>query len=797
MLKRWWKDLLSDFEKFLVKPRSRSSIIKLIYIFFIATLLLSSYLLYGTRAGKVFQYQTGDIAEEDIIVKKDIRYELKDETDKLRSHAYETTELLFNRNYDIYRKVVRDLTAELNDILNLKGENKYEMAQERHPFLRRSDLITRDDFMQIYSDTNRYTTVPWAIEFATLVFDNYAIIDKPFTPPNTPELHQFLVKTIPSTNETQTELRWEWDKLIYSKDIFKYQNYSRLSKLGSQNTNKRVSSGVKKLIILRVLQHYYANPYLFYNETETLKRKEQAAAAIKPVYSILKKGLIIARAGDPIDSFKLNQINTLNLSQEKSGTTNILGGFLIQFLILFGISYYIYKFSEFSMRDVASYIILISILYMILLTSFGLSNGLVFQGDHIYFALLVPVGFLSTSISLLLGARVAFATGIYVSLFLFQLSNNEFATFVISLMWTVIGIYTTANMEKRTQLFGVAFLSGLVISVTVVGLDLNLDLFGVGTGQRIMAAFLNAFLSIVLATGFLPLYESIFNLPTRFRLMELSDMNHPLLKQLSTEAPSSYAHSLMMASLSEKAVSAIGGDTLLTRVGCLYHDIGKMNNAAIYAENKDLEIYAGVDVGLSTEEYARTIIKHVTDGITMARQFRLPEKIVSFIPEHHGTSVIHYFYHKALKEAKKNKPVDKRMFQYPGPKPRSKETAVVMMADSIEAASRSLTGQGKEKFEELIDQIVDAKMNDRQFDDSTLTLTDIKKIKESFLEVLISTIHLRPKSPTRSSTENLEKKQSSQSTATAATEKGKNSSEKTTPSRKKNQKLETRQEKAS
>jgi putative nucleotidyltransferase with HDIG domain len=242
--------------------------------------------------------------------------------------------------------------------------------------------------------------------------------------------------------------------------------------------------------------------------------------------------------------------------------------------------------------------------------------------------------------------------------------------------------------------------------------------------------------------------------------MELSDINNPLLKQLSTEAPSSYSHSLLMASMSEKAVSAIGGDTLLTRVGCLYHDIGKMLNAGIYAENKNLEDFSNSAIGYTPEEYARTIIRHVNDGIELGRQHRLPEKIISFIPEHHGTSLMHYFYHETLKKisGKRHKPPDKKLFQYPGPKPQSKETAIVMIADSIEAASRSIIDPSKENYIKLIENIIKIKNDEGQLDECNLTMNEVRIIKDSFLETLLSTFHMRPKYPSKSRTRQLEKK---------------------------------------
>lgn len=782
MLRNRFKRMLIRVEEFLLKPRPRGDLRKVVYIFFAATLFITTYFLAAPYIGNNIEYKIGDIAIEDIRINRDIRYELPKETEKVRSEAFEKGRYVFDRDYQALRNITNELNAEFKRFLStIKETNDPELIMLRFPSLRNLKSVSPED-LTIAAEKERYrnSMVSWAAGFATLVFDNYGLLDKPFEEMENLEKVGASIRTI-GGSESTNEFSWNSSRIIYHRDIFNFVNYALITELAERDFQAPISEEAKKIAITRVMQVLYKNPYLTYNAVETEKRKTEAAEEIKPVYSVLKKGLTIVRAGDPVDNDILTKIQILNRHQGKTNFIQIIGVFLIQLILILATSFYIYRYSEFSMRDLASYIILISLLYIIIFYSFFMSRYGAVMDSPIYFGLYIPMIFISTMTCLLLGARVTFASGTFITFYLYFLSGHDTATLVLSFISVITGIYATLRMKKRNHFFKVALFGSFALTMIVIGIDLDTNMFGNGTGARIGMAVGNAFFSIILTTGILPIYESFFNLPTNFRLMELADFNHPLLKKLSIEAPSSYAHSLLMSSLSERAVGAINGDTLLTRVGCLYHDIGKMNNAAIYAENKHLKEGAEKNEGTSPADYARTIIRHVTDGIEMAREHRLPEKIISFIPEHHGTTVMQYFYHQALQQ-NNNSQVVKEAFQYPGPKPKSKETAVVMIADSVEAASRSLSNPTKENLSELVESIVEGKISEGQLNESPLTMNDLRIIKESFLEALISTYHLRPKYPTQSQTRRLEKSQEkSQEKSKEAMKEAKKSAKKAAP----------------
>lgn len=736
---------------------------RFIVITFCVTVLFATYLLSIPYFSAGITYKKGDISEEFIRVVKDINYELKEETLKKREEAIERSPYFFTRDYNTYKRVVETLTAEFSDLLSIKGNDQlYEKALEKFPMLGNTRTITQEDVLELLSYRNRpQVLLHWISEYATLIFDNFGILDQPIAEPMSEEkLEKVGIRVITKSGGKETELSWNSDRLIYHQNLFLYKNYVRLSSMADKSLAGKVHYNVRKIAIIRILQLYYQNPYTSFNSYETNKRKEDAGNKVKPVLATLKKGLTIVRPGDPIDAEKLMQINLINEHKNTTSIKNIFGIFLIQAILALAIALYIYQFSDVTLRSMASYIILLSLLYEIIIISFFLSRITDVQNNSVYFSLFIPMIYMSVISCILLGSGITFALGIYLSIFVFYVSEYETASLIISIVSVLIGIFATLRMNRRSDFFNAALLSGLILALTVLGINLSMNRLGESLQYSIAFAFLNAFLSIVLAIGILPIYEGIFNIPTRFRLMELSDINTPLLKTLSTEAPSSYSHSLLMATMAEKAVAMINGDTLLTRVGCLYHDIGKSLNAGIYAENKNVNDFKKNDTGYEPQEYARIIIRHVNDGIELAREHRLPEKVISFIPEHHGTTLMQYFYHETLKGYRKSgeKAPDKKLFQYPGPKPQSKETAVVMLADSLEAASRSLEHPSRENCMRLIETILQNKTEEGQLDECNLTLFDIKKIKESFLETMMSTYHLRPSYPSKSNTRLLEKK---------------------------------------
>jgi hypothetical protein len=257
-----------------------------------------------------------------------------------------------------------------------------------------------------------------------------------------------------------------------------------------------------------------------------------------------------------------------------------------------------------------------------------------------------------------------------------------------------------------------------------------------------------ALITVPLAFILLPIFEYFFNLTTDITLLELSDLNHPLLRRMVIEAPGTYHHSLVVSRLSEGACERIGANALLARVGCYFHDIGKIARSEYFVENQSGR--PNKHDKLTPSMSSMLILNHVKEGIELGKKYKLKDSVLHFIPEHQGTGVIYYFYRKALEQAESGEKVDPDDFRYPGPNPQSKETAVALLADSIEAASRSVKEPSAESLRSLVRKIINDKFIDGQLNECNLTLSDLHKIQESFVSDLMAIFHTRvayPKKP--------------------------------------------------
>jgi len=256
-----------------------------------------------------------------------------------------------------------------------------------------------------------------------------------------------------------------------------------------------------------------------------------------------------------------------------------------------------------------------------------------------------------------------------------------------------------------------------------------------------MFPFLNGLISAFLVAGLLPVFEFLFKVVTNISLLELADFNHPLLKRLVLEAPGTYHHSLMVGNLAEIASEVVGANSLLSRVGAYYHDIGKLDKPEYFSENQDK--YSSKHDHLSASMSKLVIMDHVKMGIELAKSNRLNDAITDFITQHHGTSLVYFFYRRALEATEDSQDVHEEVFRYPGPKPQTKETAIVLLADSVEAACRALEEPTAERISDMVRRIINNKFIDGQLDACDLTLRDLDKISTTFIHILAGFYHSR------------------------------------------------------
>jgi hypothetical protein len=355
------------------------------------------------------------------------------------------------------------------------------------------------------------------------------------------------------------------------------------------------------------------------------------------------------------------------------------------------------------------------------------------------FFILIPS--LTMLVAIVFDSRTAFYTTVTQTLIMLGIRGNDYDTGLAMLFAGILAAYTVRDIQSRTQMFKSIFyiFIGFVLPISAIGIERLSDLMPIV--NKLVVATLNAAIAPLFTFGLLFFLERISNLTTDLRLQEYNNLDHPLLVKLNEYAPGTYQHTLSVAMLAERCARAIDANPLLAKVGTYFHDIGKVAIPEYFIENQIDK--KNLHEGMTPKKSADAIKFHVLEGIRLAQEYKIPQRVIDFIPMHHGTSLILHFYALALEEAK-SEPVNKDDFRYPGPKPDTKETALVMICDSSEAISR-VVGTEKDELEKAINRSIQDKLLDGQFDDCDLTFTELKIIKETILKNLVGVSHPRVK----------------------------------------------------
>ncbi len=478
-------------------------------------------------------------------------------------------------------------------------------------------------------------------------------------------------------------------------------------------------------------------PNVSYDEALTTQFRTEAVAGIVPIRGLVTKGTRIIAKGEVVEGEKLKILQSLQLEYEsqtwtQSNTAWIILGYallvIIPVLLLF---VFLWRTRPLVFENnKRTTFLCVNILLMVLLTK------VVVDVNPLY-AYAVPICMLPLLLRTFFDTRIALFS-LMIALFLIAfLVPNSFEFMFLQMMAGILASLTVNDLYRRAKLFiSVGLIVGLYV-VSYIAFTLIHDGNLNQLSYDVLLLFVVNGLAILFVQPLIYIFEKVFGLVSDASLLELSDTNSKLLRELADKAPGTFQHSLQVANIAEAAANAIGANTLLTRVGALYHDIGKMKNPVFFSENQ--ASYSPHD-DLSSEVSAKIIIEHVLHGITLARKAKLPDRVVDFIRTHHGTTTVLYFYQQAKQN---NVEVDIEEFQYPGPKPFSKETAIVMISDGVEAASKSLKEPTAEKIIAFVDKIVQRLMDEKQFLEANITLREIETIKKVLVEKLISSYHLR------------------------------------------------------
>lgn len=495
-------------------------------------------------------------------------------------------------------------------------------------------------------------------------------------------------------------------------------------------------AGLLYLLSNLVNDNFRAN--LLYDEDATFREKRAARDRVEEI-RILKGEKIIGK-GDVVEQEHLDKLSALGLTANSFNYGYYIGLAVILLTIFSVWGYFLIRFRPHIYKSTSRTLLL----GLIILTTLAAASA-IRSAD--WSPSLIPIAMVPMLFTILFDMQTGLFFGVSVALIVAIMGGGELNVALMMMVASIIASYSVTNVNQRSDLTRAGILVGLTNSIITLGLVLIGDgvLFNTQGIQGLLMdlglAFGGGLLAAVFATGFLPLFENTFGITTSVRLLELANPNQRPLKRLLLEAPGTYHHSILVGNLAEAAAEAVGADPILARVGSYYHDIGKLSRPYFFIENQ----FSGDNPHDKIPPSLSSMIltAHVRTGLELAAQYKLPQAIRDIIQQHHGDSLIGYFYHRALSERGNKDQLLEDKFRYEGPRPQSKEAAIIMLSDSVEAATRSLAQPTQARISNIVRKIIQEKLSDGQLDQCDLTLKELTLIGDSFIRILSGIFHKR------------------------------------------------------
>lgn len=659
-----------------------------------------------------------------------------------------TMTAVLGARYYLFQSVVSDDGTSKRDIVAYKTikvvdtfkteQNKKEIAQKIEPILTPAeDTYIKNNYAMVVKSIEQIrakdTSYTQKKEEMSLLFDFEGNSYKDYI------LNYLINSNDERIHNTFTKAQKTLDNVLNQGVTEKDFEKNNLTSMILRNTHFETSKG--EIRVISALLEQVIVPNMVFDETATELAKKNAINSIAPTVVKFEKGEKIVFAGEPVTRVKKDALQKMGYNVLELNLQAVFGIFALVSLGVITLMYYLlYYEKQFVTRNYLSVLGLLALLMSALATV--LPNGASF-----YF---LPFPALAVLISIFTTPRVSvFTTTILITIIALveQIPIQPAAVFIIVCLIAAIAT-SKVRYSRRFDLvkiggeIGFSMLFFILIIYLIENSITPIDSEIIWLNAFIGAC--NGLLSGIIVLGIIPLLESIFKIVTPYGLAELADNNQPLLKRLQFEAPGTFAHCLMVANLCETAAEAIGADPVLARVGALYHDIGKLKRPLFFVEN---QTYFGIEnphTKLNPRLSKMVITAHPKDGIDLAKEYGLPPIVQSFIVQHHGDSVASYFYNQAKMEEGGEK-VTEEQFRYTGPRPNMKETAILMIADSVESASRTLKDHSQEELDNMINKIIQTKLNDGQLSDSPLTLKDMKAVAAALSKNLRAAHHQRIK----------------------------------------------------
>lgn len=716
--------------------------------------------------------RVGSIATQDI--KSDQNYELVDVkgTKKLRSEAAKNVLPVYDYEVLLAANRVSKITESFKTarkFIKVFKDNEQKLTKEDETKIRQQFqlglevALTDSDYAKIRKDgfsEDLEKTLALLVEplQKRLIVDDKAKI-------NTQAKKGIALRTLRPQKDPEEVIFKNFDRMLGIKEAQSYYSGMSLEEIKKKLYLDFTDNSKLKLALNVLPQLIKTNISL--NKAETELRRENARLAVKNVIRELKKGEIIIRRGD---MYKETHIFFIDGIRKQRQQTNLIIKFFGLFMLVSLVIVLVYSFAK---RNIGKFKLSQKDLYFLSLMLVG-TMALLRMGNFVAtsmqdsipfsdittFYYLIPVAAGAMMVRYILNSESALVFAIVTSVLSGFFLDNNLEISVFYLLSSIFAANAIGHVERRSSVFKSGFYVGLIN----VALVLSLNLIGkVSSANSVeiqelllnsLFALIGGILTSITILAGSPFIEAIFNYTTNIKLLELANMNHPLLREMIVRAPGTYHHSQLVGILAESGARAIDANPLLARVGSYYHDIGKMKKPQYFIENQKGD---NPHDRLSPHMSALIIDAHVKDGIEMAKEHKLPDVISDFIPEHQGTKLIGYFYNKAKKMSDPSvDKIEEKDFRYKGPRPQSRESGIVMLADTIEAAVRSMPEKTPQKIQASVEKLVNMHFADGQLNECDITLRDLHKIVEAFVKILIGIYHQRVEYPDQKLTSHLQ-----------------------------------------
>ena len=721
------------------------------------TVIAVSLILIGFRHQSIPKYEEGQIAERDVRAFQDVVYKDEDATELKRNEAAAAVPALYQMENGLIDGIINSLASAFSGARDVLAKSAFspENAEEHtnHAGLLKNlreklGAEFPEDALEVLL---RYNFNPM------LESNLLRLLDGVLRDGIISDRGEWLkdsrsgIMVRDETTGTERLLPDAWMK----RDLSAAKESLRQSSRNIPGLSAR-----EQAPLIRYLESLLV-PTLVFNREETLRRRNEAAGKIRPVEVRIKQGQIIVRAEELVTEKARQQLDVLrNLREPHVPFLQAIGYFIFATILIYTLWRYFFYYQTHYQTRVRrirgrTVLILCVLVFELIVLRVGAALADIlnerFQGaipDPFILYYGIPLAFGAILITLLVDINLGLISSMILTLIagLF-LGSMDIAAYIT--IGCIAGIYSIRQYKDRAAILKSGLTIGVANILALIALGL-LRQSPVGFTEALgiaALALMNGVFASALASMLLPALESIFRVTTDVRLLELSNLNSPILRRLAVEAPGTYHHSLMLATFAEAAAESIGANPLVARVGAYYHDIGKLAKPEYFVENQS---YGGNrHEELSPSMSCLIISSHIKEGLHLAKMAGLPPRISDMIPQHHGTRVMTFFYGKALDAAGGDKSkVVEADFRYPGPRPRSREAAILMMADSVEAASRTLgEAPAPAQIEGMIDRVVDDIVADGQFDECDIALRDIRRVKDSFFKIIAGSLHHRIEYP--------------------------------------------------